>query len=98
MDLMPPPLPPGLKAKLVGNLIMHISSQENMNTQVTQAVSLDVHFSWDHTSVMIGLGWPTILFDNSAPLSPATTTLEVTLQEARLGTFDLNTGHMELPI
>jgi hypothetical protein len=95
---MPLPLPPGLKAKLVGNLNMRISPQDNMNTSIVKQVSLDIHFSWDFTGVMIGLGWPTILFDNSAPLSPATTTLKVTLQEARLGTFDLNTGHMELPI
>src|SRR5262245_22656649 len=82
---------------LAGNLTVIISPDGAMNRQVMRPVHLTIEFSEDRTLFRLLGGWPAVLFDDSAPLSPARNSLRVNLSSSELGTIDLD-GHFALRV
>lgn len=94
---MPAVRPTGLISTLDGRIKIDMNMRDfPRETEVN--LSFKLHFNDDLDEVMIGQGFPTVVIDNSAPLSPATNGVSISLLEAELGTFDVDGGRMELPI
>ncbi|MBK5281262.1 MAG: hypothetical protein JJE16_04130 [Nitrospiraceae bacterium] len=98
--------PPIRRSVLAGTLTVRISPLHepatgttggNMDLVVQRAVHLMLDFSPDGRVVTLLSGWPTVLFDDSGPFSPARLSLRVSLSNSLPGTID-PAGQVTLPM
>jgi|GEM_PF-1411975 len=83
-----------MRSVLSGVLNMAISAEG----VVTRSVRLLLDFSADRGTVTLSSGWPTLLFGESAPLSPGMHSLRVTLSTPLLTGIVQPSGFVALPL
>jgi hypothetical protein len=90
--------PLGRDARLVGTLTYDFLTPDSFLTRVSVPLRIGLRFTPDFTGVKVIAGWPMTVLDDSAPLSPPTDSVTITMANAPPGRYEPATGHMVLPV
>jgi hypothetical protein len=85
-------------ARLIGTLTYDFLTPDSFLKRISVPLTIGVRFTPDFTGVRVISGWPKTVLDDSAPLSPATDGVTITLANGAPGRYEPATGHMVLPV